>query len=46
MSTIPAKQISKILSAPIRIEGFSANGGDDVVTSVVTAALSTLAMVG
>jgi hypothetical protein len=38
---IHAKQINKILSAPIRVSAFSATGGSSVVTSAITTALST-----
>ncbi len=38
---IQAKQIDKNLAASIQISGFSAAGVDDVVTSVITTALST-----
>lgn len=38
---IKSKQIEKFLAASIQITGFTAAGADDVVTSVVTTALST-----
>lgn len=41
MSTIPAKQIIKVLSTYVRVGGFSANGGSNDVTSAITTALST-----
>ncbi|MGA7934723.1 MAG: hypothetical protein WCA35_14355 [Kovacikia sp.] len=46
MSTVPAKQIIKVLSAPIRVSGFAAAGPDDVVTSVITTALSSAGNAG
>lgn len=41
MSTIPSKQVIKVLAAPVRIAGFSANGGSTVATAALTTALST-----
>lgn len=41
MSTVPAKQIIKILAAPIRVNNFSANGSSNTVTSAITTALTT-----
>lgn len=38
---VPAKQISRIISAPIRVAGFSASGASIVVTTAITTALST-----
>jgi hypothetical protein len=46
MSTIPAKQIVKILSAPVRVAAFSANGGSSTVTTAITTALSTAGNAG
>lgn len=39
--TIKAKQIEKFLDGLIRINGFTANGANDVVTTVLSTALST-----
>ncbi len=41
MSLIQAKQVNKKLSAPIEITGFTANGANDIITTVITTALTT-----
>lgn len=41
MSTIPAKQISKVIAAPVRCNNFAALGADDTATTALTTALST-----